>query len=133
MVHRYVRYERPWAYYINYILWSNVCVIWGLWIHWFRDLDATIFNGSVTTGQTSLVGVGHSGLDPIMPLILRMVRYAIARALALYYKSLGTTSTLLRRGNISGRPCMGVMTYKTLSFFASKQLDSYRQFYTIEL
>jgi hypothetical protein len=34
----------------------------------------------------------------------------------LYYKSLGTASTLLRRGNISGRPCMGVMTYKALSF-----------------
>ena len=29
---------------------------------------------------------------------------AIARALALYYRSLETASTLLRRGNISGRP-----------------------------
>jgi hypothetical protein len=57
----------------------------------------------------------------------------MARALALYYKSLGTASTLLRRGNISGRPCMGVMTYKALSFSASKQLDNYRRFYTIEL
>jgi hypothetical protein len=37
----------------------------GLWIHWFRDLDATIPSGSVTTGWTSLVGVSHlgSGLD----------------------------------------------------------------------
>jgi hypothetical protein len=24
-----VRYEWPWAYYIDYILWSNVCVIRG--------------------------------------------------------------------------------------------------------
>jgi hypothetical protein len=45
MVRRYVQYKRPWAYYINCILWSNVCVIWGLWIHWFRDHGATIPNG----------------------------------------------------------------------------------------
>jgi hypothetical protein len=76
----------------------------GLCIHWFRDLYATIPNGSVTTGRTSLVGVGHSGSDPIVPLMLCTVCYAMAGALALYYKSLGTTSTLLRRGNISGRP-----------------------------
>jgi hypothetical protein len=44
----------------------------------------------------------------------------MAGALALYYKFLGTASTLLRMGNISGRPCMGVMTYKALSFPASK-------------
>jgi hypothetical protein len=105
----------------------------GQWIHWFCDLDATIPNGSVTTGRMSLVGVGHSGWDPIVPLMLRTVCYAMAGALALYYRSLGTTSTLLRRGNILGRPCMGVMTYKALSFSASKQLGSYRQFYTIEL
>jgi hypothetical protein len=68
------------------------------------DLDATIPNGSVTIGRTSLVGVGHSGSDPIMPLVLRTVCYAMAGALTLYYRSLGTASTLLRRGNISGRP-----------------------------
>jgi hypothetical protein len=62
-----------------------------------------------------------------------MVCYAMAGALALYYRSLGTASTLLRRGIISGRSCMGVMTYKALSFPASKQLGSYRQFYTIGL
>jgi hypothetical protein len=54
-------------------------------------------------------------------------------ALALYYRSLRIASTLLRRDNISGRPCMGVMTYKALSFPASKQLGSYRRFYTIRL
>jgi hypothetical protein len=76
----------------------------GLWIHWFCDLDATILNGLVTTGRTSLVGVGHSGSDSIVLLMLRTVCYAMAGALALYYRSLGTASTLLRMGNISGRP-----------------------------
>jgi hypothetical protein len=112
----YVWYKWPWAYYINCILWSNVCVMGGLWIHWFRDLDATIPNGSVTTGWTSLVGVDHSRSDSIMPLMLHTVFCAMARASALYYRSLGTISSLLKRGNISGRPCMGVMTYKHETF-----------------
>ena len=85
-------------------LWSKVCYT-GHWIQWFRDHDATILNGMVTIGRTSLVGVGHSGLDSIVPLMLRMVCFrAMAGALALYYRSLGTASTLLRRGKISGRP-----------------------------
>jgi hypothetical protein len=50
----------------------------------------------------------------------------------LYNRSLGTASILLRMGNISGRPCMKVMTYKALSFSASKQLGNYRRFYTIK-
>jgi hypothetical protein len=83
-----------------------------LWIHWFHDLNATIPNGSVTTGRTSLVGVGHSRSDSIVPLMLRTVCYAIGGASALYYRSLKTASTLLRMGNISGRPCMRVLTYK---------------------
>jgi hypothetical protein len=29
MVRQYVRYKWPWAYYVDFILWSNVCVIWG--------------------------------------------------------------------------------------------------------
>jgi hypothetical protein len=57
----------------------------------------------------------------------------MAGALALYYRSLRTASTLLRRGNISGRPCMEVMTYKALTFSALKQLGSYHRFHTIEL
>jgi hypothetical protein len=97
MVRQYVQYERPWAYYINCILWSNVCVIWGFWIHWFRDLGATIPNGSVTIGQTSLVGVGHSRSYSIVPLMLHTVCCAMAGALALYYRSLETAPTLLRR------------------------------------
>jgi hypothetical protein len=83
-----------------------------LWIYWFRDPSATILNGSVTKGQTSLVGVGHSRL----PLMLCTVCYAMAGALILYYRSLGTAPTLLRRGNILGGPCMGVMTCNALAF-----------------
>jgi hypothetical protein len=71
---------------------------------WFRNLGATIPNGSVTIGWTSLAGVSHSRSDLIVPLMLLMVCYAMAGALALYYRSLGTTSTLLKRGNILGRP-----------------------------
>jgi hypothetical protein len=80
------------------------CVCYtGLWIHWFRDLDATVPNDTVTTGWTSLVGVGHLRLDSIVSLMLRTVCYAMVGALALYYRSIETASTLLRRGNISGR------------------------------
>jgi hypothetical protein len=114
------------------IMVKCVCYM-GLWIHWCHDLDATIPNGSVTIGRTSLVGVDHSRLDSIMPLMLRMVCYAMVGTLALYYRSLGIASTLLRRGNNLGRPYMGVMTYKALDFFALKQLGNYRRFYTIEL
>jgi hypothetical protein len=81
------------------------CVYYpGLWIYWFYDLDATITNDLVIIGWTSLVGVGHSGSDSIVPLMLYMVRYAMAGALVLYCRSLETESTLLRKGNISGRP-----------------------------
>jgi hypothetical protein len=57
----------------------------------------------------------------------------MAGALTLYYRSLGTASTLLRMGNISDRPCVGVMTHKALYFFALKLLGNYCQFYTISL
>jgi hypothetical protein len=87
------------------------CVCYtGLWIHWFCNPGATIPNGSVTIGRMSLVGVGHSRSDLVMPLLLRTVCCAMVGALALYYKSLGIAPTLLRMGNISGKPCMGVMT-----------------------
>jgi hypothetical protein len=76
----------------------------------------TIPNGSITIGWTSLVGVGHSRSALIMPLMLRTVCGAMAGALALYYRFLGIAQTLLRRGNISGRPYMGVMTYNALVF-----------------
>jgi hypothetical protein len=59
-----------------------------------------------------------------VPLMLRIVCYAMAGVLTLYYRSLGTASTLLRRGNISGRPCIGVMNYKALDFSALKQIGN---------
>jgi hypothetical protein len=61
----------------------NVCVI-----HWFCDYSATVPNGSVTIGRTSLVGVGHLRSDSIVP------HCAMVGALALYYRSLGIASTL---------------------------------------
>jgi hypothetical protein len=80
-----------------------VCYM-GLWIHWFRDLGATIPNGLVTIEQTSLVGVDHLRLDSIVRLMLRTVCCAMAGTLALYYRFFGSASTLLRMSNISGRP-----------------------------
>jgi hypothetical protein len=81
-----------------------ICVYYtGLWIHWFCDHGATIPNGSATIGWTSLAGVGHLRPDLIVPLMLRTVCCAMAEALALYYRSLETTSTLLRMGNILGK------------------------------
>jgi hypothetical protein len=44
----------------------------------------------VSIGWTTLVGVGHSRLDSIVPLTLRMICYAMAGALALYNRSLRT-------------------------------------------
>jgi hypothetical protein len=38
---------------------------------------------------------------------------------------------LLRKGNISGRPCMGIMTYNALAFSTLKHLGNYHRFYTI--
>jgi hypothetical protein len=83
-----------------------------LWIHWLHNLDATIPNGSVTTGRTSLVGVGLSRPDLIVSLMLLTVCYAIVGAPTLYYRSLETASTLLRIDNISGKSCIRVITYK---------------------
>jgi hypothetical protein len=112
------------------IIVKRVCYA-GLWIPWFRDHGAIIPNGSVIIGRTSLVSVGHSRLDLIVPLVLHTVYCAMVEALLLYYRSLGTTPTLLRMDNISGRPYMGVMTYNALDFFALKHLGNCCWFYTI--
>jgi hypothetical protein len=48
-----------------------------LWIHWFRDHGVTIPNGSIITRQTSLVGVGYSRSNSIVPLKLRTICYTI--------------------------------------------------------
>jgi hypothetical protein len=77
------------------IMVKCVCYL-GFWIHWFCDLGATTPNGSVTIGWTSLVGVGHSRSDSIVPLMLCTVCCAMARALTLYYRSLWIAPTLLR-------------------------------------
>ena len=56
------------------------CVYYmGLWIHWIRDHDATIPNGTITIGWMSLVGVGHSGSDPMWAtgIILQVPRDSI--------------------------------------------------------
>jgi hypothetical protein len=116
--------------YRLHIMFKCVCYT-GLWIHWFHGHGATIPNGSVTIGRTSLVSVGHSRSDSIVPLMLRTVCCAMARVLSLYYRSLWTMPTLLKRGNISGIPYMRVMTYNALAFFALKQLGNYRRFYAI--
>jgi hypothetical protein len=51
-----------------------------------------------------ICGVGHPRSDSVMSLVLHTVCCAMAEVPALYYRSLGTVSTLLRRGNISNRP-----------------------------
>ena len=66
-----------------------------------------------------------------MLLVLHIVCRAMAGAPALYYRSLGIAPTLLRRGSISGKPYMRVMTYNVLAFLALKYLGSYRQYYTV--
>ena len=76
-------------------LWSNVCYV-GLWIYWFHDHDATIPNSTDVITQCGPFGVE---LDRAANVTYGMFR-AMDRALALYYRSLGTTSTLLRRGDI---------------------------------
>jgi hypothetical protein len=90
----------------------------GLWIHWFRDLGTTILNGLVTTGWTSLVGVGHSRSDSIVPLMLRTVCYAMDGALALYYRSLVIASILLRM-NTTGRTSLVGVGHSRLNSIVS--------------
>jgi hypothetical protein len=49
-------------------------------------------------------GVGHPRSDSVVPLVLCTVCCAMVRARALDNRSLGIASTLLRIGNILGRP-----------------------------
>jgi hypothetical protein len=49
----------------------------------------------------------------------------MAETSALYYKSLGIASTLLRMGKILNKLYMRVMTYKALVFPAIKYLGNY--------
>jgi hypothetical protein len=67
-------------------LWSNVCVIRGFgsisFVTTMQPFSMVIF----TIGRTSLVSVGHPKSGSVMSLMLRTVCYAMARALALYYR-----------------------------------------------
>ena len=91
--------------FIIYVSFMVKCISYtGLWIHWFRDHDATIPNDTIIIGHTLLVNVSHSRSNSIMPLMLRMVYCAMVGTLVLYYRSLGTAPTLLRMGNISSKP-----------------------------
>ena len=54
--------------------------------------------------KTNIISnVGHPRSDSVVPLVLRMIRCVMVGVPALYYRSLGTASTLLRMGNISSR------------------------------
>ena len=82
------------------------------------------------TNVISRCGPLEVGPDHAANVTYGMIR-VMAGALALYYRSLGTASTLLRMGNISGRPYMRVMTYNALAFSTLKQLGNYHRFYII--
>jgi hypothetical protein len=47
--------------------------------------------------------VGHPRSESVVPLVLRTVRCTMAGVPVLYYRSLGTASTLLKMGNISSK------------------------------
>ena len=73
MVRWYIRYKRSWAYYIDFILWSNVCVLY----------ESFGSNDFMTKVQSFLMvdhyrmdvisGVGHLRLDLVVPLVLHTV------------------------------------------------------------
>jgi hypothetical protein len=48
-------------------------------------------------------GVGHPRSDLVVPLMLWTVAYN-GQGIGIYYSSFGIVPTLLRMGNISGRP-----------------------------
>jgi hypothetical protein len=72
--------------------------------------------------------VGHPRSDSIGLLVLSKVVYN-GLGTALYYRSLGTSTNLLRRSNILGRPYIRVMTYKAVVFTALKYLGNCRHEY----
>jgi hypothetical protein len=73
MVRQYVRYKRPWAYYIDFILWSNMCVLNG----GFGSNDfVTKVQPFPMIGHYKMniiSSVGHPRSDSVVPLVLRMV------------------------------------------------------------
>jgi hypothetical protein len=108
MVHRYVWYN-GYELTIQVSFMANVCFFF-----FWEGGGGFGSNGFVIKMQPFPVdghykmdvisGVGHPRSDSVVPLVLRMVCYIMARAPALYFKSLRITLILLRMGNISGRP-----------------------------
>jgi hypothetical protein len=70
MVHWYIRYKRSWAYYIDYILWSNVSVLYeGFGSNGFvTKVQPFPMDGPYRTDIIS--GVGHPRSDSVMLLVL---------------------------------------------------------------
>ena len=88
----------------------SLCVcVGGVWIQWFRDQWCSHSQWMVTIGWMSLA-VGPLRSDSVVSPMLHMVQCAMAGVPALYYMSLRKALTLLRRGNISGRPYCWTMT-----------------------
>jgi hypothetical protein len=101
MVHRYVLYNGH-RLIIHISFMVNVCVCEGFGSNGFViKMQPFPIDGHYRTDVIS--GVGHPKSDSIVSLVLRTVCCAMVRALALYYRSVGIASTLLRNGNISGR------------------------------
>ena len=80
---------------------SNGCFMTGV----------ALMGGRYRTNIISSVDLPRS--DSVVLLVLCTVVYNIQ---VLYYRSLEIALTLLRKGNISSKPYMRVMTYKTLDF-----------------
>jgi hypothetical protein len=94
--------------HVNFMV-KCVCYMGALdpMVSWSR-CNHSLWLGHYRTDVIS--GVGHPRLDSIVPLVLRTVYCAMVGVLALYYRSLETAPTLLRRGNISSKPCCWTMT-----------------------
>ena len=75
MVHRYVRYKRPWAYYIDFILLSNLCVLnEGAMDPMVSWQCAAMLNGW-SLQDDIISGVGHLRADSVVLLVLCIVVY----------------------------------------------------------
>jgi hypothetical protein len=101
MVHRYVQYNSYGLTIRVNLMVKYVCVDFGS-IGFMTKTQPFPMNGHYRMYVIS--DVSHLRLDSVVLLVLRIVCCAMARTLALYYKSLRITSTLLRRDNISDRP-----------------------------
>ena len=82
-------------------LWS-MCVWWGFGSNGFVT-KAQPFPMDGHYRMDIISGVGHSRSNSVMLLVLYTVTVQWLEAPALYYRSLETVSTFLRKGNISGR------------------------------